>query len=168
VRYLRVFTVRPTRSPGEREKFGGLIEESGSHMTRRWREIPPIHAKLPRYSSKMRKQRLVPPISVPILKARSPAHHGGRPRMKKPPRARPGPRWVSSASARGTLLAPDLFRQRVAALGLSSRSARLSGMTKTRRFRPFAPPRSNRWSRPNCDIGRAVSWRPLPDPTADL
>ena len=21
---------------------------------------------------------------------------------------------------------------------------------------------------PNCDIGRAVSWRPLPDPTADL
>jgi thiaminase (transcriptional activator TenA) len=29
-------------------------------------------------------------------------------------------------------------------------------------------PRSEAPSRPNCDIGRAVSWRPLPDPTADL
>jgi len=37
-----------------------------------------------------------------------------------------------------------------------------------RRFRPFAGPLSNRRSRPNCDIGRAGSGRPLPDPTADL
>ena len=52
------------------------------------RGLPPIHAKLPLYSSSMRKQRLVPPISVPTLKARSPAHDGGRLRMKTPPRAR--------------------------------------------------------------------------------
>src|SRR6516162_5640233 len=65
----------------------------------------------------MRKQRLIPPILVPILKVRSPAHDGGRLRMKTPPRARTGPRWVSSASARATLLAPDLFRQRVVPLG---------------------------------------------------
>ena len=30
----------------------------------------------------------MPPISIPILKTRSPAHDGGRPRMKTPPRAR--------------------------------------------------------------------------------
>src|ERR1700730_9500817 len=30
------------------------------------------------------------------------------------------------------------------------------------------PPLATGRSRPNCDIGRAVSWRPLPDPTADL
>src|SRR5262249_13106937 len=80
------------------------------------------------------KQRLVPPISVPTLKARSPAHDGGRLRMKTPPRARPRPHWVSSATQRvGTLLAPDLFRQRIAALGLSSRPARLSGSTHSGR-----------------------------------
>ena len=37
-----------------------------------------------------------------------------------------------------------------------------------RRFRPFAGSPSNREKRPNCDIGRASSGRPLPDPTADL
>jgi hypothetical protein len=59
--------------------------------TLRWREIPPIPAKFTSYSSKMQKQRLDPPISVPIPKARSPAHDGGRPRMKTPPRARTQP-----------------------------------------------------------------------------
>src|SRR6516162_6049925 len=55
------------------------------------------------------------------------AQPGGRRIGLRPPS-------VSSATQRvGTLLAPDLFRQRVAALGLSSRSARLSGMTKSRR-----------------------------------
>src|SRR5215469_9587236 len=59
------------------------------------------------------------------------AQPGGRRIRLRPPS-------VCSATQRvGTLLAPDLFRQRVAALGLSSRSARLSGMTKTRRFQTF-------------------------------
>ena len=62
----------------------------------------------------MRKQRLVQPISVSILKTQSPAHDGGRLRMKTLPRARPRPRWVSSATLRvGTVLAHDLFSQRV-------------------------------------------------------
>ena len=54
----------------------------------RWREVPSTHAKFTNYSSKMRKRRLHPPISVPILKARSSARDGGRPRMKTPPRPR--------------------------------------------------------------------------------
>src|SRR5271169_509274 len=39
---------------------------------------------------------------------------------------------------------------------------------RMRRFRPFVGPRSSGKVRPNCDIGRAGSGRPLPDPTADL
>ena len=54
----------------------------------RWRETPPIYAKFPSYSRNMRKQRPMPPILVPILKARLPAHDGGRLRMKVSPRAR--------------------------------------------------------------------------------
>ena len=50
----------------------------------RWRGLPSTHAKFARYSREMRKQRLVPGILVPILNARSPTHHGGRPRMKTP------------------------------------------------------------------------------------
>ena len=41
-------------------------------------EIPPIHAKFTRYSSKKRKQSLLSPIFIPILKARPPAHDGRR------------------------------------------------------------------------------------------
>jgi hypothetical protein len=41
-------------------------------------------------------------------------------------------------------------------------------MGETRRYRPFAVAAGKGSDRPNCDIGRAGSGRPLPDPTADL
>jgi hypothetical protein len=37
-----------------------------------------------------------------------------------------------------------------------------------RRFRPFTAAAGKASVRPNCDIGRASSGCPLPDPTADL
>ena len=52
--------------------------------------------------------------------------------------------------------------------GNTCRFAAPGSPAASRRFRPFACHGSNGSNRPNCDIGRAVSWRPLPDPTADL
>ena|SRR6516225_3758554 len=67
------------------------------------------------------------------------------------------PPSVSSATQRvGILLAPDLFRQRVAALGLSSRSARLSGMTKSRRWRSFLQSSENRRHADAGIVGKAA------------
>jgi hypothetical protein len=72
-------------------------------------------AKFTSYFSKMREQRLDPPISVPILKARFPAHDDGRRRIQTPPRAR-RPRWEQRKHAENLAGARPLLRQRVAAL----------------------------------------------------
>ena len=102
--------------PDRRQDAGVLSRLCGWALVRtdrRRREHPPSTPNSPNNPARCP----IPPILVPILKVRSPAHDGGRLRMKTPPRARTGPRWVSSASARATSLAPDLFRQRVVPLG---------------------------------------------------
>jgi hypothetical protein len=50
----------------------------------------------------------------------------------------------------------------------SSPSPARGPAARMRRFRPFAAAAGKESVRPNCDIGRASSGRPLPDPTADL
>lgn len=79
------------------------------------------------------------------------------------------PPWGSITPSRWRKGAGEARRRRPARAASASTALREGWAVLTNRAGKCIPRRREKVaSRPNCDIGRAVSWRPLPDPTADL